>query len=218
MIVHQIWVGPPRPAHLDRMAETWRTQHPDWDYLLWDETAIDALDLDNRGLYDRAEELVPADAVGQYRADIARYEILHRYGGVYADLDTTCQKPIDGLLPDGYLVAGWEVEGKWVGNTVLAAPAGHPALAEIIRVLPGLARRHAPTRPNRLSGPKAITPILRRRKDVRLLDQRIFYPVAWNEPLRSDTEPHPGAYVVHHWQHQRDLHGLRAPTVRGADA
>lgn len=210
MILHQIWVGPPRPKHLDRMAETWREQHPDWDYLLWDEEAIAALDLDNQDLYDRAPDLVPADAVGQYRADIARYEILHRYGGVYADMDTTCQKPIGPLLPEGQLVAGWEVQGKWVGNTVIAAPAGHPALAEIIAALPAIALRHAPAGANRLSGPKAITPLLRRRKDVTLLDQGTFYPVAWDEPERS-TDPHPHAYVVHHWQHQRDLRGLGYP-------
>src|SRR5690606_40646015 len=113
--------------------------------------AIAALDLDNQDLYDRAPDLVPADAVGQYRADIARYEILHRYGGVYADLDTTCQKSIGPLLPEGQLVAGWEVQGKWIGNTVLASPAGHPALAEIIAALPAIARRHAPTRPDRKS-------------------------------------------------------------------
>lgn len=210
MILHQIWVGPPRPAHLDRMAATWREQHPDWDYLLWDDEAIAALDLDNRTLYDRAPDLVPADAVGQYRADIARYEILHRYGGIYADLDTTCQKPIGPLLPEGQLVAGWEVQGKWVGNTVLASPAGHPALAEIIAALPAIARKYAPAKANKLSGPKAITPLLRRRHDVTLLDQGVFYPVPWDRPELS-TESHPHAYVVHHWQHQRDLRGLGHP-------
>src|SRR5690554_8239896 len=115
------------------MAETWREQHPDWDYLLWDEEAIAALDLDNQDLYDRAPDLVPADAVGQYRANIPRYETLHRYGGVYADMDTTCQRPIDKLLPPGHLTPAWEVQGKWAGNTVPAAPAGHPAPAEVIR-------------------------------------------------------------------------------------
>lgn len=207
VILHQIWVGPPRPEHLDRMAATWQQQHPNWGYLLWDENAIDNFGLVNRNLYDRAEQLVPPDAVGQYRADIARYEILHRYGGVYADLDTTCQKPIDGLLPEGHLVAGWEIQGKWIGNTVIAAPARHPALAEIINAIPAITRRHAPARPNRLSGPKAITPLLRRRKDVALLDQGIFYPVGYDQAHRS-TDPHPDAHVVHHWQHSRDLLGL----------
>ena len=159
---------------------------------------------------DVLRDLVPPDAVGQYRADIARYEILHRYGGVYADLDTTCQRPIGPLLPEGQLVAGWEVQGKWIGNTVIAAPAGHGALAEIIAALPAIARRHAPAKANKLSGPKAITPLLRRRHDVHLLDQGTFYPVAWDEPERS-TDPHPHAYVVHHWQHQRDLRGLGHP-------
>lgn len=209
-MIHQIWVGPKRPAHLDQMAATWRTHHPHREYKLWTETDIDNFGLTNRDLYDKAEQLVPPDAVGQYRADIARYEILHRHGGIYADMDTTCQQPIDRLLPEGHLVAGWEIQGQWIGNTVIAAPAGHPALAAIMNALPALAERLAPARPNRLSGPKAITPILKDRADVTLLAQDVFYPVGYAEAARS-TDPHPDAYVVHHWQHSRDLLGLTYP-------
>src|SRR5690606_10764799 len=118
--------------------------------------------------------------------------------------------PIGPRRPEGQRGAGWEVQRKWIGNTVLASPAGHPALAEIIAALPAIARKYAPAKANRLSGPKAITPLLRRRRDVTLLDQGTFYPVPWDRPELS-TEPHPHAYVVHHWQHQRDLRGLGHP-------
>jgi len=207
VIIHQIWVGSRLPDHLREMTETWQSVHPTWDYRLWTDDTIDALGLTNRDLYDRASELVPADAIGQYRADIARYEILHRFGGVYADTDTTCQRHLGGILPAGQLVAGWEVQDKWIGNTVIAAPTGHPALTEIIDALPALADRLETARPNRLSGPKAITPLLRGRADVTIVDQEIFYPVGYHELERS-TEDHPDAYVVHHWQHQRDLKGI----------
>jgi mannosyltransferase OCH1-like enzyme len=206
LTIHQIWVGSPPPEHLVSLSATWREQHPAWGYTLWDDEAIESFGLRNRELYDRAEELVPADAVGQYRADIARYEILYRRGGVYADMDTTCQKPIDPLIVPGKMTVGWEVQNRFIGNTVIYAPKGHPALREIIEKLPEWARE-APARPNKLSGPKAISTVLRNRTDVVYLDSDIWYPVPWDQPERS-TDPHPNAYVVHHWQHQRDLRGI----------
>lgn len=207
MILHQIWVGSEPPEHLSEMTRTWRDNHPEWEYVLWRDWSIDRFDLQNRDLYDRAEELVPADAVGQYRADIARYEILREYGGVYADMDTTCQRWCGGLFDTGNMVVGWEVQDQFIGNTVIYSPAEHEALSVVINALPELAEQ-GPMRPNKLSGPKAITPLLRDRDDVTTLDQHVFYPVPWDEPERS-TEDHPDAYVVHHWQHQRDLRGIQ---------
>ncbi|MCP3875404.1 MAG: hypothetical protein GY699_19900, partial [Desulfobacteraceae bacterium] len=34
------------------------------------------------------------------KCDAARYFILHKYGGIYADLDTVCIQPIDKLIND----------------------------------------------------------------------------------------------------------------------
>lgn len=204
--VHQIWVGSPVPEHLAKLRTSWYREMPNWEHWTWLEDDIAALELENQDLYDRAPELVPADAVGQYRADIARYEILYRYGGVYADMDTTCQRSIEPLTVPEKMTVGWEVQNRFIGNTVIYAPKGHPALREIINKLPEWARE-APARPNKLSGPKAISTILRNRTDVVYLDSDIWYPVPWDQPERS-TDPHPNAYVVHHWQHQRDLRGI----------
>ena len=37
---------------------------------------------------------------GVQRADAVRYMLLYKYGGIYADLDTTCIQPFDSLLEE----------------------------------------------------------------------------------------------------------------------
>lgn len=209
--IHQIWLGDVVPAHLLAFADSWRQHHPNDEYRLWRDADIAALGLQNRALFRNAPLLVPADAVAQYRADLARYEILYRFGGVYADMDTTCQRATHDLFNTPNLVAGWEVQDVWIGNTVIYAPAQHAGLKTIIDSLPAdvnTVRVRNKIRPNKLSGPKFITPILRSRDDVTILDEPIFYPVPYSEPERS-TEDHPNSYVVHHWQHQRDMRGIK---------
>lgn len=206
MFIHQIWLGSDLPKHLEAMTETWKEHHPDAEHVLWNEEMIAELDLQNKSLFDNARRLVSPDAVYQYQADVARYEILHRYGGIYADTDTTCQRPTYELFETQNLVAGWEVQGKWIGNTVMYAPPEHRGLKAVIASLPRLARKGRNSA-SKLSGPQAITQTLRTRQDVTLLDQGIFYPVPYSEPERS-TDEHPNAYVVHHWQHQRDVRNI----------
>lgn len=214
--IHQFWGGSPLPEVLRELSATWLDHHPGWAYVLWNEDSIRAFDILHQDLYDRADQIVPADAVWQFRSDILRWAILWRYGGVWADMDTTCQRSIEPLLTRS-VVAGWEVQGQWVGSSVLAATPGHPVISEICAAMGRLAHSSPPgTRPNVISGPKAITrPLLERRRrhrDVRIVDERLWYPVRWSEAERS-TEPHPAAYIVHHWAHQRSLRGLPPPTL-----
>jgi mannosyltransferase OCH1-like enzyme len=210
MRLHQIWLGSEVPKHLMTFAESWKKHHPHDEYRLWRDEDIENLDLVNWPLWRVAHKRVPADAVYQFKADLARYEILYRYGGVYADMDTTCQRSTHDLFDTDHAVLGWEVQNRWIGNTVIYAPQYHQGMKAIIDTIPQVAREYYPrvTRPNKLSGPKMITPILSSRDDVTILDEHIFYPVPYSEPERS-TEDHPDSYVVHHWQHQRDMRGIR---------
>lgn len=50
-------------------------------------------------------------ARGVERADFFRYMAVLRHGGVYADLDAECRRPLDGVLHSrDTLVAGWAAE------------------------------------------------------------------------------------------------------------
>ncbi len=90
-IIHQIWVGPNKPpAIFEKSQESIRRLHPDWEYKLWTDEDVASFGLHNQDLYDQC------DNYGE-KADIFRYEILHRYGGMYLDVDFICLKPLDVL-------------------------------------------------------------------------------------------------------------------------
>jgi mannosyltransferase OCH1-like enzyme len=86
--LHQIWIGP-RPVPR-RWTESWRRLHPEFEYRLWDEAAIDAFGLANLAVYRRYGEAEIYDGA----ADVARAEILHRFGGVYVDADSEALRPL----------------------------------------------------------------------------------------------------------------------------
>lgn len=69
--------------------------HPDWEYKYWS-------DEDNRKLIEEHYSwFLPTYDKYAYpiqRADVARYFYMHKYGGVYLDLDMLSLKPMDGLL------------------------------------------------------------------------------------------------------------------------
>lgn len=50
---------------------------------------------------------------------LGRLQVVLRYGGVYADMDTECRVPLDSYLSDSdTLVAGWENEFRYVPEQI----------------------------------------------------------------------------------------------------
>lgn len=198
-VFHSVWVGPPMPEHLAAYLKTWTALHPGWKHRLWGEDDLDWLT--NQELFDHAE--AHTTSVGQFRSDVARYEILHRHGGIYVDCDFEALAPIDDLLFDVDCFAAWETDDVWVNNAILGAVPGHPFLADLIAGLPASVRRHRGKRPNISTGPQYLTPIARRHQ-IRLFPSAQFFPYRWDE-LHRGGEHFPNAFAVHHWEHKRSI-------------
>ena len=134
--IHQIWLGSPVPEQYQHLMHTWQQQHPEWDYILWTDEMIEQLNLINKDLYDTAINY------GE-RADIARYEILYRFGGLYVDTDFECIQPFDAFHYAFDLYTGIELPGMatFLGHTIIlpngliGCRAGHPILKECIAAL-----------------------------------------------------------------------------------
>jgi len=94
--IHQIWVGGEVPRHLANMAARWQEVNPGWNYKLWRDGDFGWLQ--NQELFDMADRFAKPDGVGQMKSDIARYEILSRFGGVYMDMDMEPRKALDPLI------------------------------------------------------------------------------------------------------------------------
>lgn len=202
-IIHQIWLGDPMPDHLAIYCTTWAEHHPGWEHRLW--TDGDFGWLRNQRLFDTAQRHTPH--VGQFRADIARYEILHRFGGVYVDCDFECRRPIDDLL-DADSFAAWEEDDVWVNNAILGAVPAHPLMADLIARLPASVARHRGKRPNVMTGPQFLTQRARRHH-ITVHPARLFYPYSWSE-LDRQGEDFPDVYAIHHWDNARRRAAARA--------
>lgn len=196
-----MWVGGPMPADLAEMRWSLMEAHPGWDFRLWSD--VDLRWLRNQYLFDAAEDIAPGSE-GQFRSDVARYEILAAHGGVYVDCDIEAVpgRSLDGLLGlDAF--AGRECE-RWVNNAVIGCEPGHLFVEALVRELPArveLARGKG-WRPNRISGPHLVTPIAVR-LGVALLEPHVFYPYRWDQLDQGDAEVPEGTLLRHHWWNQR---------------
>ena len=132
-IIHQIWFGKMLERErilIDRWSSSWKKYHPDWEYKLWTEKDLEDFDLYNKDLFEKETY--------SGKANILRYEILYKFGGVYVDADFECFKSIDILNEnyDFYCCFAPLDEGiLYINNAIIASVAKHPILKYCIEIL-----------------------------------------------------------------------------------
>jgi mannosyltransferase OCH1-like enzyme len=96
--IHQIWVGPnPIPQKSIMFIQKIKELHPDYEYKLW--TDIDLTSENFSTLH-----FINSTPVYAQKADIMRYEILYKHGGMYLDIDFEVFKPLTSLLTHDLVV------------------------------------------------------------------------------------------------------------------
>ena len=112
-IIHQLWVGP-KPAPMELM-NTWKDSHPDWEYMFWNEETLK--EHFPKGLHNQAQY----DAMPEWngKCDIARYEILQKFGGFFLDADCVCLRPLDDYLLENDSFSCYENE--YIRGQLIAA-------------------------------------------------------------------------------------------------
>jgi len=96
-IIHQVWFGTipnKREAKkyydkLKQYRDSWKIKNPDWHHVEWDKKMC--LDL-IKTYYPQYENMFKKYSYDIQRCDCIRYFILHRYGGLYADMDYYCNR------------------------------------------------------------------------------------------------------------------------------
>lgn len=133
-IVHQIWLGEAKPP-LEWM-NTWKDfcNKYNWEYKLWTDVSIKNFGLKNKIYYDKAKSY-------QKKADIARYEIVYRYGGLYCDCDMVwLGKDLSKYIPlDKNMFIGVQEYPSWIDigtpylcNGFFISPVRHNILRRCI--------------------------------------------------------------------------------------
>lgn len=110
--------------------------NPDWEFKLW--TDDDNLKLISE-YYPELLELYNSYDANIKRIDMIRFLYLHKFGGVYMDLDITCLKPFGSIFenyPDKFVVVNQFEKKREYANAVMAAPKGLDLFDDIFRELP----------------------------------------------------------------------------------
>ena len=187
-ILHQTFHTRLLPQAIHDNVEKIRSMNPDWEYRYYDDADIVDFIRNNYseqvlGYFARINPMY-----GASRADLFRYLLMYKCGGVYIDIKSSLRKPLADVLrkDDRYLLSGWKDDKMpqfdgWgvhdVGNGDvfeeyqqwhIAAAPGHPFLRAVIenvlwnidKYIPSL---HGVGKPGVLSltGPVAYTSAIR---------------------------------------------------------
>lgn len=90
--IHQVWVGDPlkRP----KLTYEWAKQHEGWNYTLWDDERVRNEEWQNQHHIDHFYNFGQMHGV----ADVLRYEIIYKYGGIVVPADEEFVSTLDPLL------------------------------------------------------------------------------------------------------------------------
>lgn len=93
-MIHYCWFGgTPIPMQLLTYMQSWKNYCPDYEIVRWDESNYDVKQ--NKYMYEAYQHKKWA-----FVSDVARLDIINRYGGVYLDTDVELIRNIDDLLCD----------------------------------------------------------------------------------------------------------------------
>ncbi len=212
-IIHQTWNDNSVPDNLVAMQKTWIEMHPGWQHILWTDQDLDRLVSEHYPDFYQQYRDYPVDIE---RSDAGRYLVLHHCGGVYADLDTTCEMPFDFLTDDDRVilaeepreqtatVAGLRKLDFLVTNAVMASPKNHPFWKKVLATMKACV--HAQKKDVlEATGPLMLTGCVlnyTEKNDIALHSCHLFSSLTSDHTISSDPEHgdySPRRASTHYW-------------------
>ena len=194
-IIHQTWKTKDIPYDIypKNWVESWRKNNPDWEYKLWS-------DEDNRSLvrdyYPEYLELYDSYERPIAKADIIRFFYMHKFGGLYVDLDFKCLKSFDEIIHPEFINLGrqktQEFDTNSVANALLYSPPGDPFWLQCVGEL--INNKFVGDKLNSTeaaTGPIFLWNCIEKfqPKNLHIHNPEVFYPISWevNGSAASDS-------------------------------
>ncbi len=212
-IIHQVWLGSPLPPKYNKHIQSWKDLNPDFEHRLYDDKSAEAL---IREHYPGMLAQYLAFQRPVQRADMLRYLAVHRSGGFYADVDTTCRKPLAPLCGHRCVV-GTEIQThrgpeqylQWFFGAAPQHPLMMEVMAQVRRRLqdPKVRKLHPDMQVLAVTGPRAFTEAVNRTlkqdpSSIEIFDHCTFG--MYNIHLFDKCQKK--AYLTHHFEGEWKMH------------
>lgn len=129
--LHFIWIGD-ESKRPDNCIDTWREKNPDYEVKVWGNEHLRSY---NWHLDEWMRAMGPRELCGV--ADLMRFEILWREGGITLDADSICIRPLEDWLLETGEFAAWEgehiMDNGLIGVSVLGAVKGSLFFEQIVK-------------------------------------------------------------------------------------
>lgn len=203
-LIHRQWYGPRKmPDRYKENAQLWEQLNPGWTVVDYDYKNLPPLrnEKEFNGVgatwLPRRGDGKEASLVQVTRADIAAYEILWTFGGLYVNCDMRPVRPLPDELSNQNITLAYEVDEILISNAWMMAESQNPLINRVIEELPASVRN-----PDRgvdyVTGPRLLTEVVRRHApNTHILPARFCNP--WL-PTQAQ-ERHPDTICVHEWGH-----------------
>jgi hypothetical protein len=165
-IIFQTWKSRTEiPANYRYWRQTFVTKNPDAQVVLWDDDDNRAFIAENFAWFLPVYDRFPKEI---FRADAVRYFFLYAFGGLYADMDSECLKPLRlGLRKDAVLLGRMGFDPGFehsVPNALMASRPGQAFWLLVIRRMLDVVAEYSTAEALIAAGPEQLTgPILVKR-------------------------------------------------------
>ncbi|NTS66801.1 glycosyltransferase [Sphingomonas sp. HHU CXW] len=128
--IHQTYFSATLPPALSGNVDALRALNPGWSFSFYDDAAVERFIAEEYGKAILARYLRISPKYGAARADLFRYLLIFRSGGVYLDIKSSADQPFDEVLrsDDRFIISQWDngINGIHPGGGLF-----HPELAAI---------------------------------------------------------------------------------------
>jgi mannosyltransferase OCH1-like enzyme len=191
-LIHQIWVGPhPIPEKSINFIVKIKELHPHYKYKLWTDKDLDSDNFSNLSYINKTP-------IYAQKADIMRYEILYKYGGIYLDIDFEIFKCLDPLLTNDLVVCNEDSYiDKYMSIGFIYSIPGTTYLKNCVDnikkcPLGGVVNVAIATGPWYFRKQISL-------EDARVLQTHVMYPTHFTAKGLRPNKFSPETYGMHHW-------------------
>ncbi len=213
-LIHHIWIGAkPIPDIFSTYIAQWKAMYPDFNFILWDDELVRSTKVltgESADLYHQ-----PGANIG-LKADLLRFNILERFGGLYVDTDNEPLKRMPAEFFKNRFFAGYQPNGE-IAIGLMGSIPNEILVAGFINAIFKKAERYYVNgrlinlegkfinEIQKISGPTSFTEYVDGflgNAEYAFYESPCFYPYSWTEMHRQKEnfkQTSPESYSVHHW-------------------